>query len=127
MRRALKLGLAGLLVASVLGVGTASAKEGDIIKTGNCSATSTWKLKLSPENGMIEVQFEVDQNVVGDTWRVVFKDNGVRVFRGTFVTQAPSGSFEARKVIADQPGPDNIVAKARNLRTDEVCRGSATF
>jgi len=124
---ALKLGLAGVLVASVMGVGTASAKEGDIIKTGKCSGASTWKLKLSPENGKIEVEFVVDQNVVGDTWRVAFKDNGVLVFSGRAVTQAPSGSFEIRKVIADRAGPDNIVAKARNLRTDEVCRGSATF
>jgi hypothetical protein len=124
---ALKLGLAGVLVASVMGVGTASAKEGDIIKTGTCSGASTWKLKLSPENGKIEVDFEVDQNVVGDTWRVSFRDNGVLVFRGSAMTQAPSGSFEVRKVIADRAGPDNIVAKARNLRTDEVCRASATF
>jgi hypothetical protein len=127
MITALKLGLAGILVASVMGVGTASAKAGDIIKTGNCSAASTWKLKLSPQNGKIQVEFEVDQNVVGQTWRVTFNDNGVRVFRGLAVTKAPSGSFEVRKVIADLAGPDNIVAKARNLQTNEVCRASATF
>jgi hypothetical protein len=127
MIRALKLGLAGILVASVMGAATASAKDGDIIRTGNCSAASDWKLKLSPENGRIEVEFEVDQNVVGDTWRVTLRDNGVLVFRGRAVTQAPSGSFEVRKVIADMAGSDHIVARARNLRTDEVCRGSATF
>jgi hypothetical protein len=126
MITALKLGLAGVLVALVMGVGTASAKEGDIIKTGHCSAASTWKLKLSPENGKIEVEFEVDENVNGDTWQVTFKDNGVRVFRTTAVTQGPSGSFEVRKVIANRAGADNIVAKALNLRTGEVCKGAAT-
>jgi hypothetical protein len=127
MIRALKLGLAGILVASVMGAATASAKDGDIIRTGNCSAASDWKLKLSPENGRIEVEFEVDQNVVGDTWRVTLRDNGVLVFRGRAVTQAPSGSFEVRKVIADRAGPDHIVARGLNLRTGEVCSGSATF
>ena len=127
MRKALLLGLAGLLGTLVLGVGSASAKAGDVITQGQCSGTSTWKLKLSPENGRIEVQFEVDQNVVGDKWRVVIKDNGILVFRGSRVTQAPSGSFEVRKVIPDQAGPDNITARAKNVRTAEVCSASATF
>ena len=127
MIKAATLGLAGVLTALVLGVSSAAANAGDIIKTGQCSGASTWKLKLSPENGQIEVQFEVDQNVVGDSWRVVIKDNGVRVFRGRRTTQAPSGSFEVRKVIADQAGTDNIAAKATNLRTGEVCSASATF
>lgn len=127
MIKAATLGLAGVLMALVLGVSSAAAKTGDIIKTGQCSGASTWKLKLSPENGQIEVEFEVDQNVVGDSWRVVIKDNGVRVFSGRRTTQAPSGSFEVRKVIANRAGADNIAAKATNLRTAEVCSASATF
>jgi hypothetical protein len=54
-------------------------------KNGGCSESSSWKLKLSEENSKIETEFEVDQNVVGDT------------------------------------------ARARNVDTDEVCRGKATW
>jgi hypothetical protein len=127
MIKALTLGFTAILAAAVLGVGTAAAKDGAIIKTGKCSAASTWKLKLSPENGKIEVEFEVDQNVNGQTWNVTIKDNGVVAAQGSAITRAPSGSFEFRRVIANKLGPDNIVAQARNARTGESCTGSATF
>jgi hypothetical protein len=104
-----------------------SGNDGDVIKEGPCSGASDWKLKLSPENGRLEVEFEVDQNVVGDTWRVQMKDNGTVFFRGRAVTKGPSGSFEVRKVTADQPGTDNVVAQAMNLSTGETCKGTASI
>ena len=76
---------------------------------------------------MLEVEFEVDQNVIGDTWNVRMKDNGTVFFRGQAVTKGPSGSFEVRKVTADRPGTDNVVALARNLSTGETCKGSASI
>jgi hypothetical protein len=127
MIKVVTFALTALLSAAVMGVGTAAAKDGDVIRTGGCNSASTWKLKLSPENGKIEVEFEVDQNVVGHRWRVTITDNGVQVFAGRRVTKAPSGSFEVRRVIPNRPGPDNVVAQARNLRTGETCNGSATF
>ena len=30
---------------------------GDVIRRGNCSGSSDWKLKLSPEDGRIEVEY----------------------------------------------------------------------
>lgn len=123
----------GGLVASIMalaltgGAVTASAKEGDVIKRGSCSRRSDWKLKLSPENGRIEVEFEVDQNKVGRRWRVVLKREGIRFFRGTRTTRRPSGSFEVRRVAKNGRGKDRFVAKARNLRSGERCRGIATF
>ena len=55
------------------------------------------------------------------------KDNGTVFFRGQAVTKGPSGSFEVRKVTADRPGTDNVVALARNLSTGETCKGSASI
>jgi hypothetical protein len=104
----------------------AMAKDGDVIRSGSCSAASDWKLKLSREDGRIEVEFEVDQNKVGDTWRVAMRRDGVVFFRGERVTKAPSGSFEVRRAISNSAGSDTVVARAVNLSTDEVCRGSAT-
>jgi len=106
---------------------SALAKDGDVVKSGTCTATSTWKLKLGREDGAIQVEFEVDQNQVGDSWRVRILDNGVLAFKKTFVTAAPSGSFEARTVIPNGAGPDAVKARAENQRTGEVCIGRATF
>ncbi|GIU97518.1 MAG: hypothetical protein KatS3mg013_1321 [Actinomycetota bacterium] len=116
-----------LALSAVTAAPLAQAKDGDVIRRGSCSGASTWKLKLSPEDGKIEVEFEVDQNVVGDVWRVKIFHDGELVFRGKRTTKAPSGSFEVRIVEPNRAGPDDFVAKARNLSTDEVCRGSATF
>jgi hypothetical protein len=113
-----------LLVAAPLGT---AAKDGDVIRTGNCSAATDWKLKLSPENGRIEVEFEVDQNRVGRTWNVKLKKDGNVFWRGQRTTRAPSGSLQVRQGTAKGGGPDRIVGVATNPASGETCRGVATF
>jgi hypothetical protein len=116
--------VATTLVAAPL---TASAKDGDVIRRGECTVRSDWKLKLSPENGRIEVEFEVDQNRNGHKWNIRMKRNGNVFWRGWRTTQPPSGSFEVRRLTRNGPGTDKIVVRARNPRTGEVCRGVARF
>jgi hypothetical protein len=112
------------LVAFPAGV---AAKDGDVIRRGSCSAASDWKLKLSPENGRIEVEFEVDTNRIGKTWNITLKRNGNVFWSGQRTTTAPSGSFEVRKLTANGAGTDSFVARAVNPRSGEVCRGTASF
>ena len=116
--------LAGALSALTLG-SPALAKDGDILVRGSCTAGSTAKLKLSAENGRIEVEFEVDQNRNGVAWTVVLEQGGRRVGRLNRTTRAPRGSFEARKVIANAAGAD--IVRARASRQGEVCSARATF
>ena len=117
----------GLMVMAIIQLAPAAvANDADVIREGNCSGASDWKLKLSPENGRLEVEFEVDQNVVGDTWRIRMLDQGEVFFTGRRTTQAPSGSFEVETVTTNRAGDDNVVARAVNLTTGEVCRGKAT-
>ncbi len=120
--------IVALLVVASLGAvaGPVAAKDGDVIRRGQCTAASTWKLKLSPENGRIEVEFQVDQNRNGRLWYVTLRDNGVLVWKGSRYTQAPSGAFTVRRLITNRAGSDRIVARAVNARTGEVCRGVAT-
>ena len=121
--------ITSVLVATTLVAApmTASAKDGDIIRRGSCTAASDWKLKLSPENGRIEVEYEVDQNRNGQRWSIRMKRNGGVFWRGTRRTQPPSGSFEVRRLTRNNAGVDKIVVRARNVRTGEVCRGVARF
>jgi len=106
---------------------SALAGQNDVIRRGSCSGQSDWKLKLSSEDGGIEVEFEVDQNVVGDRWRVKIRHDGDVAFRGTRITRGASGSFEVRTVESNRAGSDTFRARARNLSTGEVCAGSASF
>jgi hypothetical protein len=110
------LAVAALLV---LGSPALGAQRPGVIKTGKCSAGTSWKLKAKPDDGGVETEFEVDQNRVGRRWSVVLRRNGSVVFRGTRRTTAPSGSFEVRKVLARG---GRITATARALATGETCR-----
>jgi hypothetical protein len=112
---------AGALVA----VPGAPAKEGDVLVRGTCTGASSAKLKLSPENGRIEVEFEVDQNRNRVPWRVTLRRNGNLVASFTARTRAPSGSFEIHRVIGDRPGLDRISARATRA-SGETCKAGST-
>ncbi len=119
-----------MLVVVVLALAVsqvAVAKDGDVIRRATCSAGSTVKLKLSKEDGGIEIELEVDQNRSGVVWRVsITRVGGGEIFAGRRTTRGPSGSFEVRRVTPDAPGPD--IFRARATRdSGEVCRVSATF
>ena len=123
MRRSLiALSAVAVFAATLLVVPVALAKDGDVRVAGTCSASSTSKLKLSREDGGVEVEFEVDQNRNGVRWHVVLFRNGSRVASRSAVTRGPSGSFEARFVAS---GAGRFVATAR--RGGERCSARASF
>jgi hypothetical protein len=73
------------------------------------------------------VEGEVDSNHVGQTWRWQLVHNGVKSGIHTAVTQAPSGSFEIRRVLANFAGTDTITLRATNPQTGEQCVGRVLF
>jgi hypothetical protein len=117
--------LCGLLIA-VAAAPAAVTKDGDVIRRGNCTGSTDWKLKLSEEDGRIEVEFEVDQNRNGVSWNVRLFQNGSQIARATRVTRGPSGSFEFRKVAPNTAGTDSFRARATRA-SGEVCTGRASF
>jgi hypothetical protein len=117
--------LTALVAALSLGSVPALAKDGDVLARGACTGKSTAKLKLSPENGRIEIEFEVDQNRSGVPWKVVLSRNGSTAARLTRVTRAPSGSFTTRRVLGNAAGADLVRATA--TRNGERCSAHATF
>ena len=94
---------------------------------GTCTLRSSAKLKLSPEDGGVETEFEVNENRVGKTWSVVMNRNGSRVVSRKAVTRAPSGSFEVRAVLNPGSPRTTVTAVARRAATGEVCRATATL
>jgi hypothetical protein len=101
----------------------ASAKGGDPVRVrGVCTQSSTAKLKLSHENGRIEVEFEVDQNRNGVPWKVTLRRNGSLVASTTATTHAPSGSFSLRRVIA---GAQGTVVAVATRSSGERCTAHA--
>lgn len=121
-------------LAAVLAVGViaplpaALAKSPRVIVTGQCAGpgNSTAKLKLKPENGKIEVEFEVDQNRNGVSWKYTLTRAGAKIASGTKVTVGPSGSWTARRVVSNAAGPDTITARATRAN-GEVCTLRATL
>ncbi len=122
------LAAAALLVAAMtVASSPVAAKSAMSSSTGSCTGSADWKLKAGKDNGQIEVEFEVDSNHDGQVWRVKLIDNGVLRHRGRHTTKAPSGSFTVRRMIPNMAGPDDIVARARNLSSGQLCVGKLTI
>jgi hypothetical protein len=93
---------------------------------GRCDGSSTSKLKVKPDDGKLETEFEVDQNRNGVRWTVRIRRNGKLVVKTSAVTKAPSGSFSVERRIANPAGADKITARAVSP-SGEVCKASATI
>jgi hypothetical protein len=119
--------MAVLAGAAVTMPAAIAAKGTAVINTGSCSGASDWKLKVKPDNGALELEFEVDQNKIGKTWNVVLKHNGNQFWSGQKVTKAPSGSFTVHKFTNNAAGTDSFSARATNPATGEVCLGTVSI
>jgi hypothetical protein len=94
---------------------------GGVRASGACTMGSTWEMKAKHDDGRIQLELEVDTPRIGRTWSVVITDNGTQIFKGTRVTQAPSGSFTVERLVRNRAGTDHFVAKARSLATGATC------
>ena len=111
----------------LVGAMPAHANDADVIRRGVVQGASDWKLKLSPEDGRIEVEFEVDQNRVGQTWAVRIAQDGDLIFAGRRMTQRPERFVRGSRARAEHGGRDRFRATAANVASGETCVGSATF
>ena len=117
-----------LLAVALVAVPAALAKGRDhraVRIQGVCTQLSTSELKLSREDGGIEVEFEIDQNKNGVPWTVTLSRDGKAVTTFTATTHAPSGSFEVRRVLAGRLGIARITATATRAG-GETCTANGT-
>ncbi len=120
--------LALTCLVTAAGASPASADGDDddrVIRTGGCSGSADWKLKVKTDDGRLEVEGEVDSNVAGQQWRWTIRHNGSVSDRGTATTTARSGSFEVERRIVDLAGTDAVVFRA--VRDGQVCRGVVNY
>jgi hypothetical protein len=125
--RTAALGILAALALGTLSAAPAYAKGTKVTAKGACTLSSTSKLTLSHDAGVIQTEFEVDSNHVGQKWNVVIKDNGVTAFSGVRTTTAPSGSFTVARRISNRVGTDSIVAVAKNVASGERCVARASI
>jgi hypothetical protein len=112
--------LVGSLVATV----PAYAGGGDFTQQeGACTMNSGWVMKAKPDTGRIELEFSVESRRAGQTWSVRVTDNDKLVFSGNRVTNRISRSFSVDRMLQNRAGTDRFVARARNAKTGEFCRG----
>jgi hypothetical protein len=124
-----RLSLPLVFALALLVVPAAFAKGGHqrtVRIQGVCSQQSTSKLKLKREDRGVKVEFEVDQYRSGRLWTVTLSRNGNAVTSFTATTRAPSGSFEARRVIAAQLRTDRITAVATQADSGETCTADSS-
>lgn len=87
---------------------------------GKCTGISTAKLKVKPDNGRLETEFEVDQNRNGVTWKATLRRNGHVAVKRNVTTRAPSGSWSLGRRLGNGRGVDMITARATSP-SGEVC------
>jgi hypothetical protein len=118
---------AAALLTPALALPAAAHDDDDdrVIRTGQCSAGTDWKLKVKTDDGRLEVEGEVDSNRVGQSWRWVMRHNGSVSARGTSVTTGRSGSFDVERKIVNLAGTDRIVFRATH--NGETCRGVINY
>lgn len=105
----------------------ALASGTEVIKRGDCSKASTWKLKAKPDNGRLQVEGEVDSNHNRQLWHWRILHDGHVSASGTAKTTAPSGSFSVTRRVVNTRGEDRIGWRAVNRASGERCRGNLTI
>ncbi|MGZ6545123.1 MAG: hypothetical protein ACXVEI_07405 [Actinomycetota bacterium] len=119
------LALAPLTATSAAAAPRAAAAP-SVAHHGSCSAQADWKLKVAPENGRLQVEFEVEHATAGDHWQVTIKENGSQLVSSTKVVQADR-SFHVKHRAHDTSGADRFVARETNASSGESCVGKVTF
>ncbi|HSF60901.1 MAG TPA: hypothetical protein VLA69_04345 [Gaiellaceae bacterium] len=118
------LGLAVLSSALALPL-SAGADDGpdDVRRTGTCSRSSEFRLRLRSDDDVIRVEFEIESNRRGARWAVILLHERRIVFRGNLRTD-DGGSVELRRSVPNWFGADSFVVRATGPRS-ETCRVSA--
>lgn len=124
----LVLGAAALSVAPALATDGGAAKDGPVTK--DCDDSSSVRLNVKPTDGnnnrfdVIGAVFSADD----DIWSWKMKHNGdVSASDDVRARDDIDRSFRVTRTMLDFYGTDEIVFRAENQRTGEVCRATYDY
>lgn len=124
MRTLTRVGIIALTgAATLLPMTAASAKGVDAVtRSGACSIGSTWTMRAAEATGDVAaIRLTVNSTRAGQTWSVQMARQGVQFFSGQRTTNA-SGDFTINTTAREVKNVNDVyTARARNLRTGEVC------
>jgi hypothetical protein len=110
--------------ALLLSLSAPAFANGRTVVRGDCSDGSVWKMEaVRAAGGRVEVEFEIETWVSGETWDVTMWQNGASFFSGSRVTRGADGTFWIERVRPNRAGDDQFEAVAVNLVTGESCEG----
>ncbi len=117
-----------LSAAALVLAPSAMAGDGGIVKdTDPCEKSSTVRLKVTMlDDGRLEatgVVWSDDE----DVWDWRFKHNDFISADGEVKAKDADKSFKIVRTMVNLDGPDAIVFRAQNRRTDEVCRAELYY
>lgn len=125
----LVLGAAALISApSALASDGGNAKDGPVRK--NCDGSSDIRLNVKPVSGNND-RFDVIGAVFSeddDVWSWKLRHNGDLSFWGDVRARDDiDRSFRVTRTMLDLSGSDDVVIRAENQRTGEICRASYDY
>ena len=109
----------GMLVGSGMLAAPANA-EIERSKQGTCRSGAVWDLDVERDDGMLEIDFDVDRARPVENFRVVVKVNRKRVWRANLRTDR-DGDVWFTRMVRDRRGPDRVTVRMVSSRGD-VCR-----
>jgi hypothetical protein len=100
----------------------------DVVRTGTCSDSATWRLELTQVEAKTRVRFEVHQSPVGHRWRIQLHHlrtglpfQGTMFFRGTRVAMGDGGDLAVQQLVISDRLTQGLRAKAVDTQTGQVC------
>jgi hypothetical protein len=112
------------LFAVLAGPVAATANDRESRTDGTCGEGATSKLRLEPDDGEIELRFDVAHGRVSGVWRIVVVQEGRVAWRGR--ARARSGRLRVARRLTDLTGVDRITVRGRGPR-GIVCVASGTL
>src|SRR3954465_696363 len=120
---------AGPHLAPPPAMGSPHAKGGGnpvVTRHGTCAGGgAAYTLKAKHDNGLIQVEWQVDSNKAGQARAGRLRDNGALFGAANRPTQAPSGSFTVHRNTANRAGSD--VIRARSVHGAQTCVAGVTL
>lgn len=117
----------GLVLSTAASVSAHAAAEDDVTKrAGTCNRdVSSWRLRVIDDGGVLEVAARIDGGRPDERFDWELRHDGERSFSGSRETRDATGAFTVVRRMVDHIGVDDIVLRAVNTDSGEVCWGRA--